>query len=630
MGRFLSSDAAELYRSDGAPGPLDLPRHLLDHEGGDVRATAWPVQVITADQIAASGAQDLREVLELVPGLAPYLLQDGRTGTGVHGMPASGGSLLVLMDGVVLNDLERGTWALTRAIPVTAIDRVEVVLGPTSEDQGGMAFLGTIHIITTNADQGTGARLVGRHGHTSGGTTLSGVELAGALRVDRDQEVDFFFTRNQGHWSTANVLGTDSLSRTLTDSTSTSALGLEVGYRWRRLAMRVTHLEGTDGPADAAYHVQRSLTNASIGQQVPLATGLRLDWRADHTDQRPRGPGGSDPALMGADSEVRRTTGSIGIRHRVLSWLSWDAGFQLYGQRSTLVGAPDTVVFQHTGDRVLALMGTSWKIGVEARTRFGTLHAGFRSETNDLAGSASAPMIGYHVVRGPWHGRLLWSSSYRLSWPLEVEATADQLPPATLEAPTWNASVGRRLGDRGSVELLVHHTRLGERNTDETGGPGTNGTQGADLRFAWSAEKLIVHALIGVQRPLDGDVVPALDTASGRLSGIAGMSSERAVLVLGYTVSDRLRVRTRVNWTGRTWILQPAPDGWNAEALPSVTLLHLGLDWRPVRALPWELGLACNNLLEAERFLGSALPGVPALPLDGREWRISLKIPFGQ
>ncbi len=114
--------------------------------------TATHVYVITAAEIAASGATSLDQVLRRVPGFQVRTWLWGFTNTSLHGL--LGGSpinerLLWLVDGIPFNDVrDGGIWTDPTIFPLENIARIEVVPGPHSSVWGSSAFQGVVNIIT--------------------------------------------------------------------------------------------------------------------------------------------------------------------------------------------------------------------------------------------------------------------------------------------------------------------------------------------------------------------------------------------------------------------------------------------------------------------------------------------------
>lgn len=118
-----------------------------------VAAAPSAVEVITAEEIRASGAVHLADLLRFKAGMN---VLDGRTGEGnraivsIRGFPAEFvDNMQVLLDGrSVYTGLSGG--AVWEALPVQLqdIDRIEIVRGPSAALYGSNAALGVVHIIT--------------------------------------------------------------------------------------------------------------------------------------------------------------------------------------------------------------------------------------------------------------------------------------------------------------------------------------------------------------------------------------------------------------------------------------------------------------------------------------------------
>ncbi len=110
---------------------------------------AASVSVITADQIAATGATRLDEVLRDTVGM--QLTSSGPAGAiatpSIRG--SEGAQVLVLLDGVRLNSPQNGQFNLSNLpVALSEIERIEVLRGPASAIYGSNALAGVIQIFT--------------------------------------------------------------------------------------------------------------------------------------------------------------------------------------------------------------------------------------------------------------------------------------------------------------------------------------------------------------------------------------------------------------------------------------------------------------------------------------------------
>lgn len=116
------------------------------------------VSVITREDIEASGARTLGDLVRMVPGF-----ESVRTSIG-NGEPVEqffargvksdfGQTVLVLLNGAnKFNDLVFTSTGLAQRIDADMIERVEVIRGPGSALYGGSAFAGVINVITRDVE----------------------------------------------------------------------------------------------------------------------------------------------------------------------------------------------------------------------------------------------------------------------------------------------------------------------------------------------------------------------------------------------------------------------------------------------------------------------------------------------
>ncbi|HCS63871.1 MAG TPA: TonB-dependent receptor [Cellvibrio sp.] len=110
--------------------------------------------VISASEIQAMGARNLNEVLETVPGLHVSLSSLSRLDSvysirGIH--TGLNPQVLLMLNGVPVQYNAQGGRPTLFRLPVTSIDRVEVIRGPGSAVYGADAYAGVINVITKDA-----------------------------------------------------------------------------------------------------------------------------------------------------------------------------------------------------------------------------------------------------------------------------------------------------------------------------------------------------------------------------------------------------------------------------------------------------------------------------------------------
>jgi vitamin B12 transporter len=133
--------------------PLSLYFDLNETEQTTTRApkylshVAENVSIISANEIERMNTHNVAEVLNRVPGfLVKFYGRDFNGSEGFFPQDADYQHVLVLVDGMRWNDIFSGM-AVTNAIPVEIISRIEVIKGPASSTWGS-ALGGVVNIIT--------------------------------------------------------------------------------------------------------------------------------------------------------------------------------------------------------------------------------------------------------------------------------------------------------------------------------------------------------------------------------------------------------------------------------------------------------------------------------------------------
>lgn len=105
------------------------------------------VNVVKAEEIAASQSKNVGEALSLLPGVVVKAQGSWGALTSVRVRGATSTQVLVMVDGRPLNSAQSGTVDLTD-IPVADVERIELLRGPGSSLYGAYALGGVINIIT--------------------------------------------------------------------------------------------------------------------------------------------------------------------------------------------------------------------------------------------------------------------------------------------------------------------------------------------------------------------------------------------------------------------------------------------------------------------------------------------------
>lgn len=176
----------------GAETAADLPRVevTVTREAEDVSRVPAMLSVVTADELAARGAHDLRSALALLAGVEGTAGGDvGPAGT----VPALWGlreadAFLLVVDGIPWGGAFNPA---TASVDLTNVDRIEVLRGPAPVIYGATSFVGVIHVVHRAAEQrgGSGSVEVGAPGG-GGGAVSSALPALGVWQQSLTADVD--------------------------------------------------------------------------------------------------------------------------------------------------------------------------------------------------------------------------------------------------------------------------------------------------------------------------------------------------------------------------------------------------------------------------------------------------------
>ncbi|TCJ12954.1 TonB-dependent receptor [Parasulfuritortus cantonensis] len=224
------------------------------------------VTVITAEDLKATGATNVVDALEGVPGVHVRASAFGFRPL-VHFRGASASQTLLMVNGVPMRDLLWGFGIYWKGLPASMIERVEIIRGPGSSLYGADASAGVVNVITKTAGTIAGTELGARIGSYGTGET---------------------WLQHGGQWAGFTVGLTADLQTT-------------DGHD-PRIAADAEHSSASLAPGDAAYGWD------SADLRLSLARG---DWRLladyirhDDVEIGLTGAGVLDPTTQGADRRL--------------------------------------------------------------------------------------------------------------------------------------------------------------------------------------------------------------------------------------------------------------------------------------------------------------------------------------
>ena len=410
--------------------------------------TPGVVTVLTREELLATGARDLLDVLRLVPGFDLGYDVQGVTGPAMRGLWGYEGKILLLWDGVEMNESLYGTLPLGGRFPLDQIRRIEIIRGPGSSVYGGTAELAVIQITSLGAEAVAG----GFAGLTLGrGTATATRRTAQALGAwaGRDLSLSAGILTGEALRSEGTYTDPTGVAFSLRDQGRIRPLfahaGLQAGAFEGRVVVEQYLLQQRD---DLGVAPDR----ASDDRFDSVAVDLRYTWRLNPTltltptfswqEQKPWAI--TYPAASVFQYTATRKRGGLAFAWDPTETLSFSGGGQVQWDgaqaqvpgRSFFPGGAASVAY-----RSEALHG---QLQVH-----GPIHltVGARWERHSEAGSAFVPRLALTRAQGRWHAKLLYAHAFRTPGIMNLNQTLDPTRPIEPERTrTAEVEVGFQAG----------------------------------------------------------------------------------------------------------------------------------------------------------------------------------------
>lgn len=412
-----AKDISELSLAD----LLDTPIAVATKDARNTRETPAVVTAVSREEILTSGASDLLGVLQLVPGFSFHTDVVGVVGAGFRGLWGHEGKVLLLIDGIEMNDLLYSTTQFGNRIPVHIIERVEVIRGPGSAVYGGNAELAVVNVITRQAKDLQGVEVAGRYAQNSNTYADRTLGLSAGWAFESGAEVALNFSTGQGRRSQSTYTDFAGTSVDLKTTNWVDPFVITASVKYKGLTAKFLYDDYRTGSGDGYGLVltdpktpQRFRTlGADVRYKLDLGEHVSVTPYATYSYQVPWET--SDPANeLYFTKSAQRIRGGAALTVTPLDELSLLAGVEGYGDMAWL-NDPQLIGFQtdFQGSNSVAYGNVAAYAQVLWDNRFVNLAVGGRYEWNSKIGSNFAPRIALTKRIEKFHVKLLYSGAFR-------------------------------------------------------------------------------------------------------------------------------------------------------------------------------------------------------------------------
>lgn len=569
------------------------------------------ISILSEDEIAKSGARNLLDLLRHVPGLDFGMDVVGTVAISIRGNFATEGKVLLLIDGVEMNELMYGTTQLTNRVPVELIKRIEVIRGPGSAIYGGFAEYGVINIITkiqdakgvqasvTYGQQEEGmarqnVSIVGGYKHKN--WQITGAAWGGKVQQGSGQFVDFY--GNSFDMKNQNVF-------------SPKALNLRFVYKTLSISGFIENYEGKSRDAydivlARPYQNNFKSMNVDIKYQLPLSPKLQLDTRLTYNHQKPW----EQPKEVDTLDDyfiytrtISRTKANATLNYDVSHRINFISGVEYFYDNAKTNESSGTFyngLYKLTYYNVAAFAQSLFKY------RWANITAGARFDKHSQAGSAFAPRLGITKKYRNWHGKLLYGNSFRVPCVENINVSENgSIKPE--KSTVIELEVGYQLTDDALITASVFdiHTKrpiiyITDGILEYYKNVSAMGTQGIDAEYRYKSSWGFVVANYSYYSNANKAIVGIYDVREQKGANLMAAQHKFNILT-SINLTEKVTLSPSVNFLGKRYGYAPFDNSGLGElkSFKSSALCNISIKYTDLLVKGLSATLGGYNLLDA-------------------------------
>jgi iron complex outermembrane receptor protein len=379
------------------------------------------VELLDRDLLAALPVRSISQALQWAMGVDVRTRSPAQADLSIRGSSAE--QVLVLVDGMPVNDRQTAHFDLDLTVPFDRVERIEILRGPASASYGTNAMGGVVNIVTRDPTPHAEGRLEGGSFGTVNGSLGAGLRIgstyiaggAGLSRADGHRD-GTDHRASELHVATKSKLGKGELSS-------------QAGYQWKDFG-------AADFYAPFPSYEETRAGTASVRWGGPLSTRVELEptiYYRRHKDHFVLDR--EDPAFYSNRHTSSQVGGEVVVRYRDGN------GFDLAG--GTVYGR-DWLVSSNLGDRA----EDHWALFAEAVNQRGpfTVSLGARADHYESYGTFPSPSV---------------SAAYQYDW-LRVRGSLAR----SFRAPTWTERYYQDPVNQGNPDLEPEKAWTAELGAD--------------------------------------------------------------------------------------------------------------------------------------------------------------------
>jgi outer membrane receptor protein involved in Fe transport len=498
LSTVLKPDVKELLQAK-----IEVNQEEVISTGGFKEATlreaAGIMSVISAETIRNTAARDIKELLLTVAGI-DFVAEtaDNVVTSMVRGQTGATGGLLMMINGIQMNDLAYSAYIFVNRIPLDHIERIEIIRGAGSVIYGGSASLAVVNVITKKYEQGFGTTASVQSGISDGNLSRTNLYFSTAQKYNNKVEISLSAFQGFNKQSNAREqILVDSTEKTINyaDSAIGRTTNLSFGLRYKDLKINLM------------YDYFQNKINSDIGTTIhsglyamvenTFKISSKLSFTPTYTlrVQEPWNYINSPVGVIYSFNSYRNSLSGI-FRYQARQNLAITVGTTFFDD--VLQAQSPLSIFANGTGRVnlynIALLGE-----MVYQSKYGNLIVGARLDKYNTSNPIFIPRFAYTKIFKSFHVKTLYSFAFRN--PTTAEAGIATKPLQPEKTQSVEVEVGYKWRDRLTITANIFNIIISDaikfsyvNDSSNYFNQGSSGTNGAEIELKYQKKKLFFRS----------------------------------------------------------------------------------------------------------------------------------------
>lgn len=591
------------------------------------------VSTITADDIKAMGANDLMDVLKLVPGFQFGVDVEGVVGLAVRGNWSHEGKVVLLYDGQELNEGLYSTLQFGNHYPVQNIERIEIIRGPGSSMYGGYAAHAVINVVTRTAKQAIEYQASARYDISKGTNTGKGINLYGGIKTKTGNTFNIQATQNSTQRSLEKYYDVFGNFYSMENESW-------IHNKYVNLNASISGIKATAIIDEYRINERDEYQEIAPGN-VPLNFSnfwgeLKYDWQVNkqlkispkinYKRQSPWKYTSDDTLNLTSalfDIMSERISYNLNSIYTPTSKISISGGAGYFQDRSTQ--NIESEYFKSNNSKTLSY--SNFAIYGQALFQILKMNliAGCRYNDNSRFESTLVPRIGITKSSEKYHIKALYSKSFRSPSTLNIDL-GDKIRPEVTDVIELEGGI--KTDENGYLTLNVFNIETKDpiiyyfnetTSSDSYINANNTGSSGFELEYKYKKSKLTSTTSLSYYTTLDKEEMSIFAFEEQENSHI-GIAPIKINTLIKYSISNEVSGSLSLNYLSEREGISKVDNTSNqieTRKYSSYTELNLFAEYSPLSFKQLSFSLGCTNLLDQRSYFiqpynnfHGALPGL--------------------